>query len=330
MNQPASGLGQWTNRHGGDVVILHRLAASRQGRRASPLRPVGRRPAGGRVRVSRLVVGASQSRFASGRIGNRPASKPEVHANRNPKPLGDLREHRVEPEPSTGVRSRRSGRRDARGRPCPPGGTARDRAEGQERLVDLGVGAASDDVGPALRLIASRSRAIDSGSASFACPSTACCRGEEGHGRGASSGSLISARGHCRVEQAEVDDVGVDRVEPLARLGEQLERRAEAVLRAVFTSPAAQASGPGEDFAGQALAVEGCRGDSLRSSRSRTNQQAVPRARKSRARASDDSSPVGSEGASGATRREEVGDQRRAGRSPPSTRAAPTSSAWVR
>ena len=58
---------------------------------------------GGRSRVSRLVPsGLSQSRLASDRIGNRPASNPRWSANRNPNRLAICGNLRVEPEPPPG------------------------------------------------------------------------------------------------------------------------------------------------------------------------------------------------------------------------------------
>ncbi len=63
------------------------------------------------------------------------------------------------------------------------------------------------------------------------------------------------ARGHRRVEQAEIDQIGVDRVEPLAGLGQHLEPRPQPIDRA---GPVADLPGvgSGQQLAGQAFVVQ--------------------------------------------------------------------------
>ena len=77
-------------------------------------------------------------------------------------------------------------------------------------------------------------------------------------GTRAGDGLGENAGGGVRVEQSEVEEVGVDRIEPLARLREQLERGAKAVGggRAIAALPRA---GAGEDLAGEALVIEAVR-----------------------------------------------------------------------
>ena len=90
------------------------------------------------------------------------------------------------------------------------------------------------------------------------------------------------ARRHRRVEQAEVEQIGVDRVEPLAGLGQHLEAGPQPIDRA-WPSRRSARRGPR-----RAARASGSRGRAprrapSRSVRSRSIQRDVPSARKSRA-----------------------------------------------
>ena len=135
------------------------------------------------------------------------------------------------------------------------------------------------------------------------------------------------ARRHRRVEQAEIDQIGIDRVEPLPGLGQHLEAGAQAVdgRRSVAALPGI---GAGEDLAGQGLwsIAPSC---PIAMARSRSIQRAVPSARKSWATAIIPGSSEVS-GVPTAPSRSWIWPISAARSVPDSSRIAPASSAWVR
>ena len=134
-------------------------------------------------------------------------------------------------------------------------------------------------------------------------------------GARASSGVGQHPGGHRRVEQAEVDEVGVDRVEPLAGLGQQLERRAEAVRRRVVV---AGRPGPAPARTSRVrLSWSRPSAWPIAIVRSRSHQQRRPEREEVGTTAPRRLVAVGPGRSLGGEPRQDLDDQRGAGRSPP-------------
>ena len=178
--------------------------------------------------------------------------EPEVQREPQPKPLGDLRQLRVQPEPPS-----REGLDVALFQVCPIDLAAaaklpENRLERQHQVLGLRVLPARD-INPTLadRLAQPfHARGITTG-----LVLDRQSRRQEGdrHMRIERTGQ--HAPWHRGVEQAEIHEIRIDRVEPLPGLGQNLEAGTQPVdgRRSVATLPGI---GAGENLAGQGLVVD--------------------------------------------------------------------------
>ncbi len=233
-----------------DVVVLQRLGQPPREQEAARGAVGAQRGAGQGLQAR--AVGRLPEPLGLGADRELAGVEPQMHGEPEPEPLGDLRQLRVQAEPSP-----REGL-DVAVVEMPAVDLSaaaelpEDRFQRQERLVDLGVGPPRD-VGPPLGdPLAERGHRVG---VAIGQRLDRRRRREERH-RGARGQRLGQRPGReGGIDEADVDQVRVDGVEPLARLRQQLERRAEAIGRGrVVARPPGR--GPGEDLARQAVHVE--------------------------------------------------------------------------